>query len=286
MGVRQGRAVSFLLLAFAYAVSIAVGIAVYLVLPWSLWLNLLLADVITTTVLFIFSLIFHNASTYDAYWSVKPVVIVICFAIKTPPTALGVLLIILVSFWGVRLTANWAYTFYGLTYQDWRYTKYEKMSGIFFPVVSFFGIHQIPTLVVYGMTLPAAYAIALHAELNAGSLIFLIIAFLGVMVQLITDIQLHRFRKRKPTTFIRIGLWKYSRHPNYLGEMIMWWSVGFAILCTIPQMWYLLFGALGLTLMFFTISIPLAEGHLRQKEGFSAYRKQTRLLFPFPKKQK
>lgn len=286
MEVRQGRAVSFLLLSFAYAVSIAVGIAVYLVLPLSLWLSLLIADAVTTSVLFLFSLMFHNASTYDAYWSVKPVVILICFAMQTPPTAFGVLLIILVSFWGVRLTANWAYTFYGLAHQDWRYTKYEKTFGPFFPVASYFGIHMIPTLVVYGMILPGAYAIALRAELNAGCVIFLIISFIGVMIQLVTDIQLHHFRKRKPTTFIRTGLWKYSRHPNYLGEMIMWWGVGFAFLCAVPQMWYLLFGALGLTLMFFTISIPLAEGHLRQKEGFAAYRKQTRLLLPFPKKAK
>ena len=70
----------------------------------------MIADVAITVVKFILSAIFTNASVYDPYWSVKPPVILIAFAIGKRLTVLGVLLIIAVLYWVIRLTANWAYT--------------------------------------------------------------------------------------------------------------------------------------------------------------------------------
>ena len=73
---------SLLIVAFAYFIAIVVGILSYLFIPIDdgvLWLKLLVADALATTVIYIFSLIFKNASMYDAYWSVQPLVIIFCF---------------------------------------------------------------------------------------------------------------------------------------------------------------------------------------------------------------
>ena len=94
---------------------------------------------------------------------------------------------------------------------------------------------------------------------------------------------MHKFRKNRDGTFIRRGLWKYSRHPNYLGEILMWWGIGLSVVCATPNAWYLLAGAIANTVLFLAVSIPLAEGRQSQKDGFAEYKKQTRMLLPIKK---
>ena len=91
------------------------------------------------------------------------------------------------------------------------------------------------------------------------------------------------FRKNRNAPFIRIGLWKYSRHPNYLGEILMWWGVGLSVLCAAPGTWYLVAGAVANTTLFFAVSIPMADKRQSRKDGFAEYKKQTRMLLPIKK---
>lgn len=74
--IKSSRALSFLILFFVYLFATIIGIVVYLSLPFSFAINLLFADIIATVFTFIFSLVFKNASVYDPYWSVQPIIIV------------------------------------------------------------------------------------------------------------------------------------------------------------------------------------------------------------------
>lgn len=94
---------------------------------------------------------------------------------------------------------------------------------------------------------------------------------------------MHKFRKNRPAPFIRTGLWKHSRHPNYLGEILMWWGVGLSVLCAAPSAWYLAAGAVANTILFFAVSIPMADKRQSRKDGFAEYKKQTRMLLPIKK---
>ena len=281
--LKKNRAASFVAVALVYIIATVVGIAVYRMLDLSWWLSLLIADVAATVVTFIFSVIFGNASVYDPYWSVQPPVILIGLAIGKELTVLGVLLLIVVSFWAIRLTVNWAYTFANLNHQDWRYTMLKEKTGIFYPVINFVGIHMVPTLVVYGCILPAVWAVINGVNVNFGSVLFLCLALGAATMQGIADVQMHKFRKNRNASFIRIGLWKYSRHPNYLGEILMWWGVALSVICAAPNAWYLAVGALANTVLFFAVSIPMADGRQSRKEGFAEYKKQTRMLLPIKK---
>ena len=193
--LKQSRGASFTVVALVCIMSATVGITVYNALEFSWWIALLIADLAATVVTFIFSLIFGNASVYDPYWSVQPPVILIAFLWGRRPTLLGVLLAVAVGFWAVRLTANWAYTFGGLTHQDWRYTMLSEKTGIFYPVVNLVGIHLVPTLVVYGCILPAVYAVRNELSANIGSVIFIALSVLAALMQGIADIEMQRFRK-------------------------------------------------------------------------------------------
>ena len=281
--LKQNRAASFVAVTLIYIIAAVVGVVVYrmLDLPW--WLSLLIADVAATVVTFIFSVIFGNASVYDPYWSVQPPVILAAFAIGRELTVFSVMLLAVVSYWAIRLTANWAYTFGGLNHQDWRYTMLKEKTGVFYPIINFVGIHMVPTLVVYGCVLPAVWAVMTGLSANVGSVIFLGVSIGAATMQGISDIQMHRFRKNRTEPFIHIGLWKYSRHPNYLGEILMWWGIALCVICAAPSAWYLGAGALANTVLFFSVSIPMADGRQSRKEGFAEYKKQTRMLLPIKK---
>ena len=281
--LKQNRAASFVAVTIVYIFATVVGVMVYRALRLDWWLTLLIADVAATVITFAFSIIFKNASVYDPYWSVQPPVILVAFAISKNLTALGVLLIVVVSFWAIRLTANWAYTFADLTHQDWRYTMLKEKTGMFYPVINFVGIHMVPTLVVYGCTLPGVYAIREGLCANIASVLLLCVSLGAAVMQGVADIQMHQFRKVRDGAFIRRGLWKHSRHPNYLGEILMWWGVGLSVVCAAPSAWYLVAGALANTVLFFAVSIPMADKRQSRKEGFAAYKKQTRMLLPIKK---
>lgn len=244
-------------------------------------LAIFLADVFATIVIFVFSLIFNNASVYDPYWSVQPPVILAAVLIKNGQSEnplMAFLLFAAVLFWAIRLTGNWIYNFESFDYQDWRYVMLRKKTGKLYPFVNFLGIHLFPTVVVFLCILPAVIAVVEGGVFSPVSLIFIILSFVAAIIQLIADLQMQSFRKSGSGGFIRKGLWKHARHPNYAGEILMWWGIGLASVVSLGGKWQLLCGALINTLMFLFVSIPMADKRQSRKPGFEEYKKETRML--------
>ena len=278
----KNRFVSFAVIVAVYVLAFFGGFLCYNYLSslsrFSYLISLLIADVAATVIVFIFSLIFGNASVYDPYWSVQPPVILAVALFKCGGTQLGYCLFAAVLFWAIRLTANWAYNFKSFEYQDWRYVMLKEKSKKLYPLINFLGIHLFPTLVVFLCVLPAVSAIHDQIPFNPFALIFVALSFASAIFQGIADIQMHKFRKLGTGGFIRTGLWKKSRHPNYACEILMWWGIGLASIFAMPERWWLLAGALVNTLMFLFVSIPMAEKRQSQKPGFEEYKKATRML--------
>jgi len=287
--MKESKALSLIAILIMYIIAFAIGFVIYFNLPFKYYWSLLIADIASTAIIFLFSCIFKNASCYDAYWSVAPLVIAIALLIKGPINSVRLMLSISVILWAIRLTINWIYTFDNLCWIDWRYKNIKEKTKIFYPIVNFLGIHLVPTLVVYCCILPLVFVFYNNVELNAFVIIFFILSILSFTMQGIADYEMHRFRKNKNSTFIRNGLWKYSRHPNYLGEIMMWWSIGLASVIALgfKEYYPLLVGAFLNTLLFLFISIPLAEHHqASRKEGFDEYKAETRMLLPIYKRKK
>ena len=252
-------------------------------LPFLFWIRLLIADVAATIFVFVFSVILKNASVYDPYWSVQPIVIIAGYALTSNITPATLLLIISIVYWGIRLTGNWAYVFGGLNHQDWRYTKFEKETGRLYPFINFTGIHMVPTLIVYLTTLPAVFVIRQELRANIGSFIGMVVCVGSATLQLVADTQMQKYRKSGQHGLIRTGLWKYARHPNYLGEILMWWGIAIQAVSVMPSHWWLVAGALANTILFFSVSIPLADKRQSAKPGYAEYKAGTRSLLPIPK---
>ena len=287
--MKNNRTFSFIAVAVVYVLVTILGVVTFNNLPFAdVWLKLLIADVVATAGTFVFSIIFKNSSVYDPYWSVQPIVIIFAFAIGKKLNAMRILTLVVISLWGIRLTANWAYTFKNLNHQDWRYTMLKEKTGVFYPLINFLGIHLFPTLVVYACVLPAVYIFLLDLQINLLSVVFFAVSVFAFTLQGVSDVQMHAYRKERTGNFIRRGLWKYSRHPNYLGEILMWWGVALVFITALPNMWYLDMwylgaGALINTLMFLFVSIPMADKRQSKKQGFSEYKAQTRMLLPIKK---
>ncbi|MBQ9397500.1 MAG: DUF1295 domain-containing protein [Bacteroidales bacterium] len=244
-----------------------------------LW-ALLLADVLATVIVWFVGLVYRNVSVYDPYWSVAPPVLFTAWAFYKGCFALPVvLLLIAVWYWGIRLTGNWLYTFQGLAHEDWRYTRYRDSQPPFlFHLTNFFGLNMMPTLLVFACMLPGFGLFEAGTAANWITWLGFVICLASATIQLVADTQIHRFRNAHPGQFCNVGLWKKGRHPNYFGEVQMWWGV-WIMYASLHGIDWLILAPVAMTALFLFISIPMMERRqLARKPGYAAYRKQTRML--------
>lgn len=246
-------------------------------------LKLFIFDVVATIVTFIFSVIYKNSSVYDAYWSLTPMVMSVwLFFIYHAFSPMQVIFLIVFNIWSLRLTLNWAEVFTDFSYEDWRYKKYrDETPRLLWPVVNFFGIHMMPTIVVFAGMLPM-FAIAKEG-IGMLSLLGIFIMILGILFEFFADRAMHLFLKdAKAGSVCSVGLWKYTRHPNYFGEISFWVGVYVTMLPYSLNYWYLGVGCLSVIILFNTVSIPLMEKRqLSRRPEYAAYRKRTSRLIPF-----
>ena len=82
----------------------------------------------------------------------------------------------------------------------------KENTGAFYPLINFVGIHMVPTLVVYACILPAAYAIKASVSTNVFGVLFLAVSLLAVLLQGVSDVEMHKYRKKRDGAFNRHGL--------------------------------------------------------------------------------
>lgn len=278
-----------LILLIAYLGSFAIGYASFLLLEdyVSVIWNLLIADVVATIYIWVVGIFYKTASIYDPYWSVQTVVIFACLLIGYKTFNLGSILYLAgLLFWAVRLTYNFIYGFTDISYIDWRYVQIKEKTGKLYQLVSLLGIHLVPTFVVFFASVPSFLYIINGQDFSLLQLIGLAIMVLGTLLELVSDKNMATFKKVRTSKdeIINVGLWKYSRHPNYLGEILFWYGVALVFILNNLNLWFVIIGAILNTMLFLFISIPLAENHLKSyKKGFDEYKKKTRMLLPIKK---
>lgn len=278
------KTIDILIIALLYVVTFLLAYLLYTYLPGdNFTLKIIICDLFATLIIFLFSTLLHNSSVYDPYWSVAPLVI-IPFFIKIYDFK-NLLLLGLIAVWGIRLTWNWAYTFKSLKHQDWRYTHYRNLALRIWPLVNFFGIHLMPTIIVIGVMLPAFAYLQSPLGINPFTYAGAVLALAGILLEYFADRTSHRFRINHPGEVNNNGLWKYSRHPNYLGEISFWWGVYLMLLSLDGKYLLYFFGPLANTLLFIFISIPLMEKRqLATKPDYAHYQRETSMLLLLPHK--
>ena len=290
-GSTPSRPQALRLVGLSYILALAAGYATLVLAPIEdPLLRTFVADAVATIVIFGFSTAYDNSSFYDAYWSVVPIAIVLYWMTLAEDgvAALRLAAIGLVAVtWGVRLTWNWARGWTGLDHEDWRYVGFRELAPKFYWPISFAGIHFFPTVIVFA-GLAALYPAIVHAGRPLGvlDLLALFVGIAGIAFEWIADDQLRAFTTgpRQPGETLRTGLWRYSRHPNYLGEILVWWSFfrfGWAADPAWAQLAVL--APLAITAMFLFVSIPLIEKRsLDRRSNYQQVIDETPMLLPRP----
>jgi len=286
---RGSKLISSLLIAVVYLLALLVVWFIFPMLTISnTMLKILFSDIAATIVIFFFSVVFKNSSVYDPYWSIAPPVIVIYLITVFPQGDHIRQLIIsaLVFFWGFRLTYNWLRGWQGFSHQDWRYTKIAVEMGKWYWPVSFLGIHLMPTIFVFLGCLPLWYALSSTAPFGIFDILAAFITLSAILTEWTADEQLRLFRKNNPEqSFIRSGIWKFSRHPNYLGEISFWGGLFVFVLSSTGISsftgYWTIVGLISMIVLFNFISIPLMEKrNTTRKPGYAEYMKQVPALLP------
>jgi steroid 5-alpha reductase family enzyme len=285
----QGKAAGLGIVAAVYVVAAAVAWAV---VSWAAGGRhpveaFFYADLVATVVVFGGSMLLNNSSVYDPYWSVAPPLIAggWLLAGEGGSGARQGLVLVLLALWAVRLTANWATGWRGLAHEDWRYVQIREQTRGRLPwwLVTFTGIHLMPTLVVFLALLPAWPA--LHGYQGMGLIDLLALAVLlgSVILESVADRQLRGFVAWPGNAgkTVDIGLWRWSRHPNYLGEIGVWWGLWLFGLAADPSWWWTVVGPVAMVALFAVVSIPLMEKHnLARRPDYAAYQKEVAALLP------
>ena len=274
---------------FAYILAIGLGIVsiLYTQHLGNMW-QIFIADVVATFVIYSFSVGYKNSSFYDPYWSVIPPFILLFWIWKQNFILSGTasLLLFAMLFWSIRLTTNWMKTWEGLHHEDWRYIDMRNNLGNSFEILgNFGGIHFLPTLIVFFCCMPMEATLLMQEstpQTNLQAYAGFFVCIIGVLYEIISDAQLHRFREANPHQkgIIETGLWNYSRHPNYYGEILFWWGI-FLFGNAYTGMNYLILAPIAMTIMFWYASIPWIEIKiLRTRPLYRDYQKRVHILFP------
>ena len=284
----QAKTKGLLVNLLLYAVAFAVG-----AVPFAMIDDLLLAEAVftaaATMVIFIVTCFIPDTSLYDPYWSVAPVVMLLLAMVKYRLFSVNaILFFVCVCLWSIRLTGNWALTYKGLLREDWRHRQYrEKCSPLGFFLINFAGLQYIPTIVVY-LGLVGGFGVLQTEGFDPLLLIGLAVMLTGVTLELVSDRAIHRFLREHAGEgrTCDASIWRWSRHPNYLGELTFWLGVFLCYLLTGAGKWYLGLGFLSIFLLFLFVSIPMMEKHnLERRADYAAYRARTSVLLPLPPKK-
>ena len=283
----QSRLSDFAWIALAYIVALAAAwLCVSYFADSSRLLQAAYADVVATLVIFVFSRVFKNSSFYDAYWSVAPPVLMAFWwsASTVVLDARHWLVGILVMLWAIRLTHNWARGWSGLSHVDWRYVDLQEKTGFFYPLVDLLGIQLLPTALVFLGCLPLWYLSQSNAAFSLLDGTWIVIGYTALWLEFRADnvLRAHRLDTTQAGTVLQHDVWAWCRHPNYLGELGFWLSLGIAgYLATGLALNWL--GTVAMIILFLGISIPMIDKRqLANKPGYAAYKASVPSLIPWP----
>lgn len=207
-----------------------------------------------------------------------------------------IIIIILVSIWGIRLSTYVTIRNWGKP-EDYRYKAMRERFGEKVLIRSYLNIYLFQGLVIFLVVFPVLFINSSDSPTFSSLLDLPIITLiLGILIWIfgfyfesVGDYQLRNFLKNAENKgkVMDKGLWKYTQHPNYFGEVTMWWGL-YVIALGIPWGFLTIFGPIIINFMIIKVSgVRLLNKRFEGDDKYSEYRKRTSAFIPwFPKKKK
>ncbi len=212
----------------------------------------------------------------DVLWGLSFGILALGFMLNT-------LAMWLILAWSLRLSFHIGTRFKKHIKEDERYAAFRKKWGNWQTTGAFLQVFVLQSLLALIVALPIIYyQQALNAWYNYLGLALWIFGF---SFEVIADWQLKKFLCKKTGKACNIGLWKYSRHPNYFGEVVLWW--GFYLLTLNPATpWFVVLGPIMINILILKVSgVSMLEKRMQNNPKYTEYLKTTSRFFPWFQKK-
>lgn len=255
----------------------------------NIFINVALAIFAYMTTWFIVAVVRKRNDIADIAWGLGFVLsAVVALLLNQTKMASSLIVVGLTAAWGLRLAIHIGTRNHGKT-EDFRYAQWRKDWGKFFLLRSYAQVFLLQGLLMLAVVTPVIITAGLPNKIDiiAWTLAGVILWLFGFYFEAVGDFQLRKF-VTNPANKGKVmdkGLWQYTRHPNYFGEVIQWWGVWIVLLSTDLPGNYKLIGLIGpatiTTLILFVSGIPLLERKYADNPKYQAYAKRTNKFFPW-----
>ncbi|MFP4022811.1 MAG: DUF1295 domain-containing protein [Candidatus Paceibacterota bacterium] len=237
---------------------------------------------------FVISLIKKRNDVADVAWGLGFVFLAwISLAISQNFEITNLLIDLLVTIWGLRLSYH-IYQRHRKGGEDYRYFKYRKTWGKWFYIRSFLQVYILQGLLLFIIATPILIANKFSTEyFGLFQVLGLLIWITGFYFESVADAQLARFIKDPANKgkLMMQGLWEYSRHPNYFGEVLQWLGIWVMVLSLPYGLWGVV-SPLVITFLILKVSgIPMLEEKMSEHPDFAEYKKKVSCFIPLPPKR-
>jgi steroid 5-alpha reductase family enzyme len=189
----------------------------------------------------------------------------------------------LVGVWGARL-ASFLLRRRLTEPEDRRYRSLRRQAGPRFPQRSLYLVFGLQAILAWIMSLSVYMSLVGPVPLGLLDYAATLLWLIGFFFEVIGDEQLNRFRQdpRNQDRVFDRGLWRLSRHPNYFGELCIWWA--FWLFAAAAGAWWTMPAPLLATYLVVCLAgIPLSErGIAERRPGYRDYARRTSALIPWP----
>jgi len=256
------------------------------------WIYFINIVIITTFMVLVWmiSLLLKNSSIVDIFWGLGFVLIAwSTFVMANGPHGHALLLIILVTVWGIRLTLHIGIRNYGLG-EDPRYQAFRRRWGKNYWWGSLFQVFLLQGFLcwVISLSVQAGQLSMKPAHLTWLGWLGLMVWITGFLFETIGDWQLVRFKRIQDSErkVLDTGLWTYTWHQNYFGEAVMWWGIFIIAVEDISNAWAIISPVVITFLLLKVSGVAMLERTVvKRRPEYVDYQKRTNAFIPwFPKK--
>lgn len=237
---------------------------------------------------FVVSLLMKRNDVADVAWGLGFVLLAwMSLFISEMNSILSIIVTLFVTVWGLRLAWHVHSRNKGKT-EDYRYLAWRKQWGKWFYLRSYAQVYVLQGTLLFLIALPVLVINNnLGGDVNILAMLGITVWIIGFFFEVVGDSQLARFIKNKDNQgkLMTTGLWRYTRHPNYFGEVTLWWGIWLVAL-SVPYGWVTVIGPLTITTLILKVSgIPMLEKKMTEHPDFAEYKKKTSVFIPWFRKK-
>jgi steroid 5-alpha reductase family enzyme len=229
----------------------------------------------------------RDVSIVDIFWGLGFVVVAWITCLTAPGEAgRSWLMAGLTTVWGLRLAGYLAWRKHGKP-EDYRYRAMRDAYGERFRWISLFLVFGLQGVIMWIVAMPIQAGPSSATPWHWLDALGIVIWTVGFLFETVGDLQLARF-KSEPANRGQVmdrGLWRYTRHPNYFGDFLVWW--GLYLIAAAGGAWWTVFSPVLMSILLLRVSgVALLEKSLKSRTaGYEAYVRRTSSFFPWPPKE-